>query len=353
MELDPGLTQSLFERLLRINGVTHLLAPVRWRDMKVYEFLMRESRRLGFEEVFAVSNLHVMKIVPAAQAEERAPSAGSGAADLLRSARKAIRAGDYARALDLLSEASDSARSYPEIRYQTVIADAMAGDAEAASAEFERLMALPQVASYIFPARYYLSLMKEDLTVRALPAGPERSMRTLDLSRKYWDNGYIFKAREMLTSEMRVDSEFFVGYLWAFHFNFQTGRSGQASYFLGRLDSIDSTNSLVQNFHKLTGLRREVLALPPSPERAAVRLRMAAIYRDIELFDEAYDEGEAAAAEDPGSDAPLLFLADLYNRQGYGRRALSIYTAIETLPGDHALPRERVDSLRLLYAPAD
>jgi tetratricopeptide (TPR) repeat protein len=102
---------------------------------------------------------------------------------------------------------------------------------------------------------------------------------------------------------------------------------------------------LVKNFHSLMALRRQVRATAPSPERAALRLGMAEIYRDIELFDEAYEEGEEALREDPASAAPARFLGDLYAKQGYHRRALACYRAFLRLdPGDPVV-RALADSL--------
>lgn len=173
-------------------------------------------------------------------------------------------------------------------------------------------------------------------------------MRMLDASRLYWDMGFYHRAKRLLGPEMSGGSTFFVGHLWDFHFNFQTGDTAAARLSLGRLDRIDSANSLVRNFHALMDLRKAVRLSPSPRERSALRLRMAAIYRNIELFDEAYDEAEAALADHPPSPAALLFLADLYAKQGYSRRAFPFYRDYLVLVPDDSDVRARADSLSAL-----
>ena len=339
LEIDPGVTQTVFDRLLRVNGVVYLLAPVRWGDFRVYEFHMAESRRFSFDEVFSSGNLHLMKVTPRPFTREdirteELPSR-AGAVDYLRRARVRIRKGDCAGALDDLKAASGIAPTRPEISYQAMVASAIIGDTVRARDEFRRLMGMRQVGSYLYSARYHLYLMGLLRSGRALPAGQERVFNIYDLGRRYWDHGYYRMARNLLTEGMMPDSSFFVGHLWAFHCNFQMGDTATARVFLGRLGAIDSSNSLVRNFHTLMDLRRLVAGLAPSPERALLRLRMARIYRDIELPDESSDEAEAALADDPGLGEALLFLAGTYTDGGYPRRALGFYRRYLGLaPGD-------------------
>ena len=95
LELDPGLPQSVFDRLLRTNGVAYLLAPTRWGDVNVYESLMSASRRCDFTEVHAVGNLRLYQVRTAPFDRDRPPPdsgpPAAGAAGFLRSARERIR----------------------------------------------------------------------------------------------------------------------------------------------------------------------------------------------------------------------------------------------------------------------
>ncbi len=272
LELDPGVAQSVFDRLLRTNGVTYLLAPSRWADLKVYEPQMSGSGRCTFAEVRAEGNLHLYRVgyrpFEVERPEPVESPAPDGAVARLRRARELIRRGDYRRASLLLDTASLSAPSRPEVRYEALVAAALAGDSASAADQFGRLIALPQVASYIFPARNHLRLADLVRTLSALPAGEERTMRTLDASRPYWEMGYYDRAKRLLGPEMSDDSTFFAGHLWDFHYNFQTGDTAAARRSLRRLDRIDSVNSLVRNFHALMDLRRAVRSTAPRPDGA-------------------------------------------------------------------------------------
>jgi tetratricopeptide (TPR) repeat protein/4-amino-4-deoxy-L-arabinose transferase-like glycosyltransferase len=352
LELDPGVPQSVFDRLLRTNGVSHLLAPVRWGDLRVYERLISGSRRCVFTEVHREGNLHLYGVdfVPFDR-DRGARAAGPApvdAAGRLRAAMEMIDDGEYRDATAMLDSAVRLAPMRPEIRYEQVVAAAIGGDSASARAAFGELIALPQVASYIFPARNHLLLAALAGEVAALPPGEERAMRTLDVSRRYWEMGFYDRAKTLLGSEMSGDSSFFVGHLWDFHYNFQTGDTSAARLALNVLDRIDSANSLVRNFHALMVLRRAVRTSSVPADRGALRLRMARIDADIELFDEAFDQAQAAAAEDSSSTAALLFQAGLYAKQGYPRRALFFYRQALRLTPDDAALRSTTDSLSLV-----
>lgn len=349
LELDPGVAQSIFDRLLRTNGVSYLLAPSRWADLQVYEHLMSGSRRCTFTQVRTTGNLHLFRVGYGPFDEERdspsrAPGQG-GAVARLRGARDLMRSGDYRMASALLDSATRQAPERPEVRYEALVAAALSGDSTAAAVAFERLIALQQVASYIYPARNHLRCAELVRAVSTLQPGEERAMRALDVSRLYWEMGFYDHAKRLLGREMSVDSTFFVGHLWDFHFNFQTGDTSAARVSLARLDGIDSVNSLVRNFHRLMDLRAEVRRTPSQAARSGLRLRMAGIYRDIELFDESCDQGEAAIADDSSSAGAYLFLADLYAKLGYPRRALPLYGEYLDIQPDDTFVRARADSL--------
>lgn len=352
VELDPGVPQALFDRILRGNGVTHLLAPVRWGDVVTYEALIGGSRRIAFTEIFRAGNLRLFEVRPgsfddgeAAGAHRTRAGAPAGAGWFLRAARAAIAAGRYDDATALIDSAAATAHGRVEVRFERLVAAAMSGDSAGARAAFAALTELPQVASWFAPARNHLRLAEEVAAATALPPGAERSMRALDASRAYWEMGYYERARRLLGEEARKDTGFFVGQLWNFHYNFQLGDTAAAGRSLSLLDRIDSTNSLVRNFHSLVDLRRRVRSAADPADRAADRLRMAKIYRDIELFDEAFDEGAASLRDDPRQAAAARFLGDLSLQRESGRRALAYYrAALEASPGDDAL-RAIVDSL--------
>jgi len=305
-----------FDRRLREGGAAYILSMVEWGDFGTYEFLMNESRRFGFKEVLSAGNLHLMKISPrnfmeagvSGVAGSQGAGREEGAAGLLRQARASIRRGEYSSALALLDSAAGVAPGRPEIPFQGVIAAAMAGDSARALEEFDRLEGI-QGAEPIFPsARYHLFLSGLVKSVSLLPPEPDRVYKVYDLSRRYWDHGYYAQARDLLTAAMSEDTSFFVGHLWAFHYNFQTGDTAAARLFLDRLDAIDDSNSLVRNFHALMTLRRSVSTMPKGAGRASLRLRMARIYREIELPDEAVDEATAALSDDPAMGEARLFL---------------------------------------------
>jgi 4-amino-4-deoxy-L-arabinose transferase-like glycosyltransferase len=350
LELDPGVSQAVFDRLLRTTGVTYLLSPSRWGDMRVYEELMTRSRRCVFTEAASAGNLRLYRVEyrPFYEPDRRgagpAPAAGD-AAGYLRRARASIREGRYAEAHAFVDSALRADSTRPEIFAGAVAAASLSGDSAAAAEAFARLAGLPQAGSFLRQAEEHLLLSGTARQLAALPEGEERAMRTLDASRIYWEMGYYGRARDLLAREMEGDTSFFVGHLWNFHFHFQERDTASARRSLRALDRIDAGNSLVRNFHALMDLRRSVGKSADPRRRASLRLRMAAIYRDIELFDESFDQAYAAASDDTASAEAALFLADLHAKLGYARRALGLYEEyLGSAPADSAV-RARADSL--------
>ncbi len=356
LELDPGLPQTVFDRLLTSNGVSYLLAPTRWADVNVYEALMSSSRRCRFTKVHSAGNLHLYEVRyepfdsdgPARNGPPAPdpPRATGGAAERFRSGWSMIRAGEYGAASASLDAASLIAPARPEIRYAALVAASLRGDTLAAGEAFTRLLGIPQAGSYTTSSMHHLRLAGEAAAVSLLPEGEERAMRALDLSRRYWELGHYDHAARLLGREMSPDSVFFVGHLWNFHFHFLTGDTATARRALGRLDAIDSANSLVLNFHALMGLREALRAAADPVDRSRLRLRMARINLEIELFDESWDQALAAVAEDPASPDATLFLAGLYGRDGNPERALSLCGRFLAGRPDDPAVRAMADSLQ-------
>ena len=145
-------------------------------------------------------------------------------------------------------------------------------------------------------------------------------MRILDARRSYWEQGLYDHATRMLGREMSDNTTFFSGHLWNVHFHLQTGDTTTARISLRRLNQIDSANSLVRNFHTLLDLRKALRVSVSPTERSALRLRTARIDREIELFDESWDQALAAVADEPGVRAMADSLQGLLSPQA-GRRA--------------------------------
>ncbi len=361
LELDPGLPQSVFDRLLIANGVSYLLAPTRWADVNVYESLMSGSRRCEFAELRAAGNLLLYRVryapfdrdtpPPGGRSSPDYPRKAGGAAERFRSGWAKIRTGEYATASAFLDTASLIAPARSELRYAALVAASLRGDTLAAAAAFARLVEIPQSASFVASSMHHLRLAGEASAVSLLPDGEERAMRTLDVSRRYWELGHYGHAAGMLGREMVSDSAFFVGHLWNFHFHNQLGDTATARRELRRLDRIDGANSLVRNFHALMDLREAARAAPSPADRSALRLRMARINLEIELFDEAWDQALAAAADDPASPAAALFLAGLCLRDGNPSRARSVCGDFLAGRPDEPSVRAMADSLQRSLTP--
>jgi tetratricopeptide (TPR) repeat protein len=184
----------------------------------------------------------------------------------------------------------------------------MDGDSLQARAYYERLMALPQAASLTYTARVHLDAMDVALSARGVPPTQERAIKMNDLGRLYWDLGYRRRAEELSDESARLDSGYFWGLLWGFHFNLQNGDTADARRYFRRLGQIDGKNQVVRVFDRLLAIGDSLTFVREPARRSALHLAAARLYERIELFEVALDEAERASGDAPAAPAAAAVL---------------------------------------------
>ncbi len=352
LELDPGVPLPEFEKILRDNRAAYLIAPVRWGDLKVYEFMMDESMRFAFEPVYSVSDLHLMKIHSRAidtpgDEISTAPAADTmTATGLLRAGRRSLMIGDYARAVALLKRGLQLSPMQPEIIYQFSLANSFAGDTASALYGFQTLLTLPQAGSYLYSTRMQLQGEQMLNEARMSKSSDVVDVRTYDAAALYWNLGYPHRAGELMDRLLREGSQYFVGLLWGFHFAHERGDTSTMMRYFTRLKEIDTSNAVVKVFERLIALDDSLVRSVPLTEQSRLHLAKALLYRQIELFEESIDEGQLSVRDDDRNLAALKFLGEAFERKWSLRSALYFYQqALDLAAGDTVVAR-KVDSLR-------
>lgn len=354
LELDPGVPLPMFESLLRDNGAGYLLSPVRWSDFSVYEFHMAESRRLLFQEVHAVGNLHLFKISSRITAPDSLRTAGHRPDDttsvtgLLRRGRRALVRGDRATALKDLSRAYALAPLQPDVVYQAIVASAFAGDSARAVELYHTLMTLPQTGTYLFLSRVQLEIMGKVQAAARARQPEERVVTMFTAASEYWKLGYGGEAYRIMNQVVQIDTQYLNGLLWALHFSLQQGDTARARTDLGYLKNIDATNPVVLAFGKVFDLADSLDTTTRSRRRSQLQLAIAKIYRDIELKEESIDEAMKAIREDAGNTQAIMFVGESFERKSRPRVAGAFYSEVARRDPSNLIARARADSLRVI-----
>ncbi len=350
VDLDPGTPVSAFETALRDYQVEYILAFVQG-DLNVYEFPMGQTRRFWFEPVCDGGNIHLLR-VHARNLESRiggrafSPPDSIASIRLMRAGREALLGGDYARAESILTDAYRRFPRHPSIVYETMTAALFSGDTTRARELYKALMALPQTLSYTSLARLQFDAMNFMTTSRRSGMMEERAVTRYKAASLYWKLGYYRRAAEVMDTLLAINSEYFYGLLWGLHFHLQNGDTAVAMRYLGRLGTIDSTNIVGKTFARILTLGDSLGAVSSDSARAAIHLALAHLYFQIDLKEEAIDEGERALACVRDLPEAHLFLAQVYERKGALRAAERLFRkALFSGPRNPAL-EAHLDSLR-------
>ena len=350
-ELDPGLPLPLFEKLLRDNRIGYILAPIRWQDLMTYEFLMMESSRFWFEPVHRVSNLILLKVHSRYMEPDITGKALSvtidttSASGLLRAGRQEIVRGNYDAAIRWINKGIELSPEQPQLIFQLIIAYSQKGDAGNSMKTYRRFITLPQVGSYIVLARFQVQAMELVRKVLALKNPEERSVKLLDAASTYWNSGYYRRASSIIDADLDADSLYFSGLLWGFHYAFQQNDTSRAFRCLRQLQSMDTGNTVVNAFARFPSIYDSLHQQLPPSELSRLHLDMAAIYRQIDLREEALDEAEKAIGADRTNTAARLFIAESFERGSLYRSARQVYKEISVLEPENMFVRTRIDSL--------
>jgi tetratricopeptide (TPR) repeat protein len=323
--------------------------------MGAFEFQTSESKRLRFEPAYGVANLRLYRIsskFAEPGLDSTAETHGEDsltAGGLLRRGRRLLLTGRYTEASSFIAKSMELAPYQPEVRYQFAVARAFLGDTAAAFQAFRSILTLPQAGSYLYITRQQIEALS--LLAGGKSGEPDRELRAHDAASIYWNLGYPLRASQVTDSSFRESGKYFFGLLWGFHYAYQAGDVKSAAAYNERLRSIDSANAVVRVFQDLCAIR-DSLKLPLSGERRSrLHLRAGRCYRQIELPEEAVDEGERAVGENPRSPEAAGFLAEMYESKKSARGMWKWLTAEASLDPARTDLRARCDSLEKTLNP--
>ena len=325
LEINDGVPLPTFEFMLRDNAVTYLLAVGMWDDVTSYDFHMTESRRLFFEKVSSLGNLHLYRIgsrlmLPRDQRRGWTFTFDTtSAAGLLRKGRWELIRERYDEARTSLGRALEIMPGQPVILYQQLLLNTFQRDSAGAVRTLEQMYASARATTYLWAGRTHVDAMNSLLRARETSAPEEQRMvRSYDIARLYWDLGYPIQAYRLMREIVQTDPEFFRGLLWAWHFGTQLGDVQHPPGWLAALEAIDRSNAVVRSFRTVTALQDTLRREQSATRRTALRLSIAAVYQTMELPEEALDEVERAIGEDPANAEAWRIYATMFLSKGKG-----------------------------------
>ncbi len=345
-EIDQGAPVPVVENILRDNGIGYIVTPIRRQDIRVFECLLRESRRLRFERLYRVAGLELYRI----HSRLMEPSAGADDTDeplspSFLAGRQLLLQGRYDAARAAFAGALRSDTANPDLLYQMVLASAFLSDSAGAMRYYRALFEAPQSLGYALPARQALQL--EELLSRAegQKMRESRAVEVFRVAMLYWKLGYPRRSAEIMNSVLETDSTYFIGLLWGLHFNLQVGDTVRAIHYLSVLRDIDKENPVVLAFQRIIAIGDSIGIARRPEDLGRLHLELARIYRQIELFDEAIDEAERTLRYVPDDADAILVKAQVYRSKGAARAALGEFRSYLGRRPDDSLALAAADSL--------
>jgi tetratricopeptide (TPR) repeat protein len=352
LEVDQGVVQPVFETLLRDNDVTYILSPSRGQDLKIFHFLMLESKRFWFEEIHGVGNLYLYKVHSKNRECEDSLKALSYTSDsttvnyVVEHGRKQMLQGDYVGARTAFAKALQLDSLHPSLLYQMIVCRTLARDSADAMKYYTTLYKLPQALGFIFQSRLHLQAMEKVLEAEHNTFGMGKGVGLFNAASLYWKLGYPNRAAQIMNNYLAADSSYFVGMLWGFHYNLQTGDTAIAKKYLTILSNIDLKNPVVESFNKIFSLFDSLKLDTSSNHKSSYHVSIGREYKKIELFEESIDEGEKALGLDPNNPNAYLLLAENFEKKNNIRMAEKMYRDIFAIQPANNLVRERLNSLK-------
>jgi len=331
VEIDPVVILPEFENLLRNEQAGYVFAPAQWRDLRAYEFAMRESHRFWFEPLPGLPNMmkvHSRFLEPAVRTPPHEVFDTLNPAELLRKGRSDLVAGRIGDALRSLRRVLELAPAEAEAVYEVMIADLMNDDMADAEGQYQRILTLQQTYSYIDYGRRHWDAAERLAEARSSTVPEERAMKLLEAASLYWKMGYPVRAGGILNDLLSTDSSYFAALQWGANISLQLRDTLRASQCLTRLERIDAANPVVKTFKRILPLGDSLNIVRTREEKFRLHLELALLYDGIGLGQEALDEAEMAAAEDSSRMEPLLFIANMLDRGSHLLAAERLYRRI-------------------------
>jgi tetratricopeptide (TPR) repeat protein len=176
--------------------------------------------------------------------------------------------------------------------------------------------------------------------------------------------GYRQFAEQVADQSLKLDSAYFWGLLWGFHFNRLNGDRADVTRYLRQLDAIAGQNQVVVAFHRFLAIDDTLPRVTDPAVRAALHLEEGRLYQKIELFEEALDEAERALGADPGNTGARELMAEVFLSKGREllsdakgprvngplRLASRYFSEVAAADPANARARATADTLRALLA---
>lgn len=351
-EIDQGISQPVFETLLRDNQIDYLLSPSRGQDLKVYHFMLLEANRFWFELIYKVANLHLYKVHSKFREPQsisltpETPIDSGSASYLLETGRRDILGGNMANAESKFKRALTLDSTHPALLYQMIIYHAIKNDSTIAKYYYNKLYSLPQALGYIFPARLELEAMDLLNNARRENINSSRAVGIFNAASLYWNMGYYKRAADILNDFLQTDSMYFTGLLWGLHFNLQVGDTNIAKKYFSILNNIESDNPAVMAFDHILQIGDSLRIVQNPLERSRLHYTIANLYYQIELNEEAIDEAEKALGENSRNIEALILMGDVFKRKNNIRMAKRAYQKAIDIDSLNIMVISKFDSLK-------
>jgi tetratricopeptide (TPR) repeat protein len=349
VEIDPVVTLPEFENLLRNDLVDYVFAPAQWRDLRAYEFPMRESRRFWFEPVPGLPGMmkvHSRFLEPAVRTPPHEVFDTLNQVELMRKGRSDLAAGRNVDALRNLKRVLELAPAEAEAVYEVMIADLMNDDMADAGVQYQRILGLQQTYSYIDYGRRHWDAAERLADARSSAVPEERSTKLFEAASLYWKMGYPVRAEGILRDLLAADSSYFAALQWGVNISLQLRDTARASRYLSRLEDIDAANPVVKTFRRVFRIGDSLDIVRTGEGKSRLHMELAFLYDGIGLGQEALDEAEMAAREDSSDMKPLLFTAGMLDRGSHLLAAQRLYRRVIAGDPGNAYAVAKMDSIK-------
>jgi len=152
-----------------------------------------------------------------------------------------------------------------------------------------------------------------------------RSALSIQAARLYADLGYPAVALRLLRDFQRDTEPDFESLLWSSYFAKQTGDTVASYRDLDLLGALDPRAGILTPLRQIKDLERELRETRGPVARALIHERIASLYQQLELVEDALDEMERARHDDTGSVDLLLKEARMFEAKGAVPAARALY----------------------------
>ncbi len=325
-EVNRGVPTPMFEESIRSSQATYILNPFVTDNITDYEIQTTESNRFSYELLTRISRVGIYKIHYNYRTLNP-PAASSTPYTNLDSLYKAIRSAIHNENYDnAITGIKQIVKQYPrtaDIMYQYAIVLSLMGKDTAARTQLQNLYKLPMSAQYIPLTSAFISIMDLNLQSQKENSPNQLTDVLFETSRFYWSMGYPTQAKRIIQKAIEADTTNFIALLWALHYSIEDNKP--RLQYLKTLQSLDSSNILVQSFQRILRLRDSIAISKTNQQRSQYYATLASIYNEIGLPAEAIDYAERSIAYDSTNVHRWYLLGSIHEQQNSPIAALKSY----------------------------